>query len=417
MKKILFILSGNLSTTPRALKNIELFAGDYDIETILVSRSYQWEEKDQGLITNKKLKAETLRLGRNLFFPWLKVTLIERAAQMIYPLLTRSTLINGSASNKSSIVLWENLKKKQRTSDMIFAHGAGSLYPAYNLSQKWKMPFIFDIEDYHPGEFIKKDARNEKARREFLMKKMLPKAHALTSASPMIGDYTMKLIGGHANHQVILNSFPLKEFREPTNQPINHSPSQLRLVWFSQKISFGRGLEQVLDAISLLNTQKEEAINLTLIGEMDDGFYQQVILPKLEEAKPCFVFMHIPPLSQPELHAELANHDVGLAMEFNSTDLNRQLCLTNKILAYAQAGLYILATDTPAQKDFLTQNPWSGFVCGQTEKAIMKALMLLIDQRIDIQEKALERFHKAKALAWENEGEKFRAMLTSVACQ
>jgi glycosyltransferase involved in cell wall biosynthesis len=188
-------------------------------------------------------------------------------------------------------------------------------------------------------------------------------------------------------------------------------------VWFSQKISFGRGLEQVLDAISLLNTQKEEAINLTLIGEMDDGFYQQVILPKLEEAKPCFVFMHIPPLSQPELHAELANHDVGLAMEFNSTDLNRQLCLTNKILAYAQAGLYILATDTPAQKDFLTQNPWSGFVCGQTEKAIMKALMLLIDQRIDIQEKALERFHKAKALAWENEGEKFRAMLTSVACQ
>jgi hypothetical protein len=46
--------------------------------------------------------------------------------------------------------------------------------------------------------------------------------------------------------------------------------------------------------------------------------------------------------------------DVGLATE-NNTPLNRDLCLTNKILMYPLAGLAIAATDTTAQRQIVPE--------------------------------------------------------------
>ena len=52
------------------------------------------------------------------------------------------------------------------------------------------------------------------------MQYILPKAACLTTASPLIGEYTLNLIKDYQHHQVIINSFPQKEFLKPENKTI-----------------------------------------------------------------------------------------------------------------------------------------------------------------------------------------------------
>ena len=368
MRKFLFILSGNLSTSPRALKAIRLLSSNNDVDILYINRSNQWLEYDKAIELPDNVNCSYLNLGRKPIWPWLFVTTLEKLSQLFYTLFKNHIDVNAFASNKSSIMLWL-FQRKIRKPDfhLIAGHGAGALYPAWRLSNKWNIPFIFDVEDYHPGEYIRRDAQNEKQRREYLMKKLLPKARAITSASPLIEEYTLKLIGGHSMHQVILNSFPETEFRVP--KIVANPTSKLRLVWFSQKISFGRGLEELFDAFTTSDNSLSTFLQLTLIGDMDEQFYHQVIYPAVQRMQ-GFTFEHLPPMSQAELHAEISNHDIGLALEFDTTDLNRKLSLTNKIWAYLQAGLFILATNTPAQKLFMAEHPSCGLLVDQNISAV-----------------------------------------------
>lgn len=64
----------------------------------------------------------------------------------------------------------------------------------------------------------------------------------------------------------------------------------------------------------------------------------------------------------------LADYDEGLAIEVESNDYNRQICLTNKIFSYLQSGLYILATNTPAQEQFMTSHHKNGMMTDFTAK-------------------------------------------------
>ena len=108
----------------------------------------------------------------------------------------------------------------------------------------------------------------------------------------------------------------------------------LRLVWFSQNISAGRGLEYILPPLKKF----VGTIELHLFGNLDGAFYEAHLKPMKN------VFIH-EPLPQKKLHNNLSNYDVGLALEI-ATDRNRDICLTNKLLAYFQAGLFVFASDT-----------------------------------------------------------------------
>jgi hypothetical protein len=55
----------------------------------------------------------------------------------------------------------------------------------------------------------------------------------------------------------------------------------------------------------------------------------------------------VPPDELPEL---IARHDIGLALEQTSI-INRDLTITNKILQYLNAGLAVLATPTVGQRE------------------------------------------------------------------
>ena len=278
---------------------------------------------------------------------------------------------------------------KSIKADLVIAHNMGALYPAWWYSKKYKVPFAFDMEDYHPGEKIHTDNLNEKNRRKFLLKKLLPDAHYLSYASPMIGSYGLKLVGGDnlKSHFLVNNAFSYSEFIAPETKN-----GKLKLVWFSQYIDAGRGLEGVLPIFDAFHDQLE----LHLFGSLRDNFYNET----LKHRK--YISIHNP-ISQMELHHALADYDIGLALESIHQDLNRDICLTNKIIAYSQAGLYILATDTKAQKDFIEKNPQNGLVISTEYTDLYDKMEWVLDNLEEIRQKALMRYELNKRLSFENE--------------
>lgn len=104
-------------------------------------------------------------------------------------------------------------------------------------------------------------------------------------------------------------------------------------------------------------------------------------------------------------------------MELSSVDENRGICLTNKIWAYLQAGLYILATDTPAQVVFIQEHEGHGEVFDASTqrhrgtennkyRSLEGTLNYIVENIDTIRNEKKDRFERAKEYSWENESVK-----------
>lgn len=271
---------------------------------------------------------------------------------------------------------------------MVVAHNPGSFYPAKKFAKRNKIPYGIDLEDYHPGETTDTIASD---RFKKLNAAILPEAAYVSAASPLIMDYSKAHIKAPFKKGfLLLNYFSQREFRQPSPLP----GEKLQLVWFSQNISWGRGLEEMIPVV-----KNNDACVLHLYGNADSSFCDEWIkgIPNivLHEALP-----------QQELHKELYLYDIGLALEKPASNLNRDLCITNKILAYYQAGLYILASSTSAQDDFIKSNPAAGKICILDTASLSIALQGLIATQQSIRSSAINRFATAGQQNWERESEK-----------
>ncbi|MHA7943021.1 glycosyltransferase family protein [Formosa sp. 3Alg 14/1] len=420
MKHLLFLTTNNLATNPRLVKEVQLALQIKHRVTIIMFTLNNWSDaKSDTIITQLEAVNKEAKSNLNIVpieaiasnkVKWFIYGFAEKIAKKGYKLQSKNIAFNAFGNTRRSFQLLFKAKELVIAPDVICAHNLGALYPAYKLALLWNIPFIFDVEDYHPGETVDFDAVNEKQRREYLMKILLPKAKALTFASPLIGEYTLDLIGSHKNTETILNGFIEEEFKFPSEScnSDNDLDSPLKLVWFSQKISFGRGLEQLFEALSKISFRKDDVIiDVTLIGELDEKFNEEIIksVQKNFIKKPIFIHVKAP-LAQKELHKLLSKFDVGLALEFNSRDLNRQICLTNKIVTYAQAGLYILATNTKAQAQFISKYPILGVLSDQTVEDIENTILQLIQQKVEIKRNKVLRFETGKQLSWNTEERK-----------
>jgi hypothetical protein len=194
----------------------------------------------------------------------------------------------------------------------------------------------------------------------------------------------------------VLNFFPDKEFTSP--ETIQHN--KVRVIWFSQNITFGRGLEILLSVWKELEGECE----LTLIGNPDPLFEAEYLRPFGERL--CI----LPPLDQSGLHRSLAGYDIGLALEVSTVDMNKDLALSNKILAYFQAGLYIVATDTSAQVDFMDRHPAHGKMIRQDGASLLKAMKEIVSTISLIRSAAGKRFIDAREHCWEAEAKQLETL-------
>jgi len=399
-KKFLYILSGNLSTTPRALQSIKTALNNYKVDIIGVNRNNIWKELDKKLVNENNLNYKLISLQRKPFFQWFFCSIIHKIAKLIYPFFSKNLKITAYASSKTMFLLNNEILKTIKKYDFVIAHSYSSFYPAYKLSKIQNIPFSVDIEDFHPGENISTTPKKEIARRKFLLKNILPKAVYLTFASPLIGKHSLELLNNNIPENFLVNNcFSQNEFQFDENKS-----EKVKFVWFSQNISSGRGLELVIPAFYSF----KEKVEITLIGNLYSDFYEKFLVNYSE------ILKFEKPLPQKELNLKLSEFDIGLAIEVSNIDINKDIALSNKIFAYAQSGLYILATNTQAQKLFIQDNHDLGIICEQNTLSVVNQIEIIINDIENIRKNKQNRYNYSKKLAWENESKKLLKMWNSI---
>ncbi|HEX5170350.1 MAG TPA: hypothetical protein VFW11_14330, partial [Cyclobacteriaceae bacterium] len=387
--------TANLSTNPRLHKEIKLAEKlGYHVSYVAFRQGGWSDEKDQSLIEDLAARPFYLSALRKPYWPWFFGTLMSLVCQWLWPFFPENLWIAAVAHNKRTFHILTFLRSNKQCYDLVIGHNLGALYPAFVFSSKLKTPFAFDIEDYHPGESSAVPIKGEVERRKFLLSSILPHASYYSYASPMIGQHVGDLLHPSlfARKFLVNNSFSQGEF-VPPEPPTD----KLKMVWFSQNINYGRGLEWLLP---MLDRFKHD-IQLVLIGLLNPGFYEEHLSGRK-------YIQLVAPMSPSALNASLSQYDVGLALELNTTDLNRQICLTNKIWSYLQAGLYILATDTPAQQLFMSEHPSRGLVVAQNIDSIHEAIEKILSTKDQIRRELNYRYEKGKESSWEVESVKLQ---------
>ncbi len=382
-KNILFITTSNLASNPRLVKELKLAEKSFELIEVIQFKIGGWSDeltedlkKEFSNVVFQDINTLTIKS-----FKWFVVSLIQKILEKIDEKYLTTKLLSYSLNKRSILLKWhlDIIKKKY---SWVIAHNLGSFFPAYDFAFRNGSKLGMDIEDYHPGET--NDVRESK-RLHRLMEETLKNAVYISYAAPLIQKEVESNFNEKFNGFTVINGFPSNEFISPKN--INNE--KLKLVWFSQNISLGRGLEKLIPAINKL----EKEVELHLIGNYSPN------ISLLLNFKTENIIIH-KPMSQKELHSFLGDFDVGLALD-PMLNKNRELAITNKIIAYAQAGLHILCVQSMGQSNFLEEYSINGTVVNFEVIEIENAILKLIGMKTKISKQKINQFETAKKIAWE----------------
>jgi hypothetical protein len=382
--KILFISTLSLAANPRLVKEARLAAGNgFDVEVIC----FEFDNWSSGI--NKNLVDEfntkqvlLIPAGRSPFLPWFISVCLEKFYRMLARLMALPASVLSLAVSRRSYQLTKTLRKVTKP-DWVIGHNPGALWPVLKAAKQFNCRVGFDVEDYHPGEGS--NSSLQKLTKQ-LMIELLPQLNYVSFAAPLIRETVKKDLGYEgANWFTLMNYFPAHEFTVPPVQQLG----SLKMVWFSQHICAGRGLEFILSAVKKASGKVE----LHLFGNLDAAFQEQYLKAATN------IFTHAP-LSQQQLHLALSRFDIGLALD-TPVDENRDLAITNKLIAYLQAGLYIIATDTKAQEAYLAELPGHGECFDKHSNHFEPVIEQCFNNRDMIRNEKINRYQDFKNRNWE----------------
>lgn len=343
-QKILILTSGPLCRNPRALKEAwTLGETGYGVTVITIANDDRFEAIDRGLLENAPFTKVPIDLRAT--------TASSRAAGLFQRVKTSSArrAVRWGIQSPNSFGPYRPMLRVARAhpADLTIAHTEVALCVAAALAGDGRR-VAADFEDWHSEDLLPSARAGRPLRllREIELN-LLRHAAYTTTTSECLATELQKMSGGR-RPIVLTNSFPLQPApppRDPT-RPV-------ALVWFSQTIGPGRGLEMFLDAWSLSSA----ASRLKLVGDLATGYAESLVARISSARRKDLEF--VPLLTPAKLPPFLAVHDIGLALEA-TTPRSRDLTITNKILQYLNAGLAIIATPTAGQKEVLSRAPGAG---------------------------------------------------------
>jgi glycosyltransferase involved in cell wall biosynthesis len=394
-QKYLFITTSSLASNPRLVKEFECIKKSC-LCYVICFKHHDWSLKLSEAIKVRNPEVHFIEIDRRQStFETIKAKFLHKLSIFVNPLFQNHFKVCAFASNDKTPQLLLRLKKlrKQHQFDKVIAHNLGAFYPAVKLSKFQKIPLQLDIEDFYPGEALYFNKTYEKANRYCIMQTSFSAAETITYASKGIEIECKKAIKTNAetNHVTIINAFESSDFMKPQKR----NDTIIKCIWFSQNIGPNRGLEQVFEA-----AKTNLKIEFHIIGNANEDYLKTKVL------SPNIICHKI--MSQTQLHQFLSTMDIGLALENRTADFNRDICLTNKFLAYAQAGLYIFATNTYGQRDFLNALHYKA---GELITSNLSAKLSNFDKSVLNHENKLRRWENAKAFSWEKEQQKLVKLL------
>lgn len=354
VKKIVIITTGQPATNPRAVKEATaLHSAGYDVHFIY-SFWADWAVPFDREIIEKNSGIQWKLVGGDPFenrFLWAYSRVRHKLSRWLSKSMKSNLTLARNAASRTGFALIKAATGIK--ADLYIAHNLGALPAAAVASCKHRSPYAFDAEDFHRGQELPDSMEQKRA--TLLEDNYIPRTVYVSSASPLIADAYRHL---YNKEPLVINNVFSKVFLASV---IKKTELPIKLFWFSQTIGKGRGLEDIVRA---LGDMPKGSFTLTLLGSCSDFVKQYFIqLANIGTTKVEIIFQQ--PVSVEELFLLAAKHDVGLALE-QPGELNRDLCLTNKIFTYLLAGNAIIFTDTSAQAAFFNAHPAIGalYRCG-----------------------------------------------------
>ncbi len=351
-KKVLLVTTANMTCNPRCYKELTALVNSGYKVSVLKFDIRNWSEEYEALLESALPQVQwiTLDTGRRSKAGWLAATLVGKLAGKLQQLFPKNLAITSYAIEKRSWLLHNKLKQIASQYDLLIAHNLGAFLPVYNAAKDAGIPYGVDVEDYHPGEYD--DTTHEQYAR-MLMQGTLKDAAYVTAAAPLILQHTIQDVPAIKERSVVVNNVFLLELQPEFQDLPLIDGEPLKLVWFSQNVGLDRGLDDVIGALNQIN---DFPIELTLIGNCTDS-NRQFFTDMLTNTKHALIFKK--PLPEKELMIELSQYHIGLALEIVH-NLNKRICIANKMSTYLLCGNAIIASGTEGQELFMKQYPGIG---------------------------------------------------------
>ncbi len=348
---ITIITSGPLSQNPRPLKEALTLSTSGYVVTVI----YPCFNPEQHIL-DRLLCGNASRLQLCPLFQTRTFT------QRIATALARKTIPFGlelpSALGPYRALLAASLR---HPADLTILHNEAPQQLAPKLLQQ-RRRIAADFEDWYSEDLLPSARKHRPLQLLRSIEKHLLHQTAYTSTtSHALAEALVKQHGGNAP-EVIFNTFPLQS--RPRDNASAAKP--VSLLWFSQTIGPGRGLEDFLRAWALTTAPSQ----LTLIGKAIAGYETELssLLPPSHRAHLKIVVA----VSPDKLPDEIARHDIGLALEPNQP-ANKNLTISNKLFQYLNAGLAIIATPTAGQREVFQHDPSIGLLDDLSSPTVLAA--------------------------------------------
>jgi glycosyltransferase involved in cell wall biosynthesis len=373
----------HVSFNPRLVREADtLTEAGHDVRVVSRQSDLALRQLDRDVMERRRWRLQSLDLCRNgeLNSRW--VTTALRAS--IYGKAFSIGLRTGSVASRAYVRGFAELQRLAETepSDWVIAHTLPGLPIAAAAAASLNANLGFDCEDLlaEPGTDFHQIARR-------IQEKYLPMCDYVSVPSDQIAQ---RLTEQHAiiPPMVLYNVFP-KRLAEGMAEPsLRRANKKLRFHWFSQTIGEGRGLEEAIKALSLLDNESE----LNLRGRVAEKYQNALTTLSQGLGNKVDLLFH-PCISPDAIIQAMEDFDVGLALE-RPTNSNSARTMSNKLGSYMLAGLAIAASDTPGQREVMNQAPEAGFLykAGNPEELATK-LQAWCDDR--------DLLLKAKQAAWE----------------
>ena len=308
-------------------------------------------------------------IGKN---QWLLTAIRSKLALQTYAVLPSLMLAEEAYYRGFSQVLALALSTR---ADLYIAHTQGALPIAARAALRRGVPYSFDCEDLLAEE-ASDGLQNPWLRRAILQieNAHIPGAAYITATSRSMAAHLAERYRV-AMPRVIRNVFSREQLHgiAPPSQRTRNKA--VEMVWMSATVGPGRGLEDAVAALSCL----PEHVRLTIFGRMLPSYMP--VFGALVQNRRLNNRVTVKPIPEPDqVMSTLADFDVGLTLDPNDC-LNRSLTICNKLFLYLQAGLMIVATDTPGQREIMDDVPGCGILypSGDPDALVSRVLPYVLD--------------------------------------
>lgn len=327
--KICLIGATHPSFNPRIIREADTLAQEgHEVRVVAPCFMSGHAESDKRLLSSRKWRLETADFRTGFWSIYVRGH--RKLSRKIFDHIGWPSVHAYSSASR-----WLTKIAAAQSADWYIAHAHRALPIAAAAADQHRARLGFDCEDL----LTQHEAEDPKLIRA-IERKYIEQCAYVSVPSNAIADELSKEYGIQC--QVLYNVFPLR-LADALTPPAQRAHNKtLRLHWFSQTIGSGRGLEEAIEALRIL----DQNVELTLRGLWAAGYEEKLralVSPKIKlTALPC--------VDHDDLISTMGVCDVGLALERPELG-NASRTVSNKIGSYLLAGLAIVATDTIGQRE------------------------------------------------------------------